>query len=171
LTHSHQALNETEARDRLLPLVEGRVFHVTLAANVPAITAAGAIEPNIDGAFATTFGCSSNSYFRNRGCVSLFDLRAPRPDEMYLHKCWPFRPGKHAILSVSPTAYTALLPWTLWRDEEAFREKVVPYVEAGYKGPLSLTLIDELIDVEVQGNPDLLVAKLLEGHRRAARRS
>src|SRR6266849_10644634 len=42
---------------------------------------------------------------------------------------------------------------------------VVPYIEAGYRGSISLALIDEVIEVAVtDGDPR--VARLLEGRRR-----
>jgi hypothetical protein len=116
----------------------------------------------------------SNGFFRKRGCMSLFDLRQPPPNEDYLYRCSPF--GAVAcngigILILSPSACDDLVPWTLWRDQQAWGEVVVPYVEAGYRGPIPLTLIDELIEVQVIEEPDPLGDALLEGRRRAATRN
>jgi hypothetical protein len=170
---THFRFLETEMADRLLPLLEGRVFHVTSLASLPAILAAGAIEPNLDSAFETTFGHSRNSYFRARGCVSLFDLRGPRP-EGSLERCWPFRPAVEgrglAVFVVSLAACADLRPWTGWEEERAFGEMIVPYVEAGHKGRIPLTLIDEAIELEVEENPDPVVAILRKGRKRAAER-
>ena len=163
-------VNEAELTDRLLPLVEGRVFHVSLLSNLPAILTAGAIQPNIDGTFDTTFGYSTNSYFRNRGCVSIFDWRTPPPDENYVYRCWPFPREVHglAIFILSPAAYTDLLPWTRWKSDEALGEMIAPYVEAGYKGAIPLALIDEVIEVVVQETSDPCRAALLNGRKRNA---
>jgi hypothetical protein len=89
--------------------------------NLPAILASGAIDPNTDGTLPTTFGHSSHG-FRKRGCVSLFDLRHPRPSEDYLYKCYPFGPIADdgiAIFIFSADACGDLLAWTLWKDEQA----------------------------------------------------
>lgn len=78
----------------LLPFLVGRVFHVTLSDNIPAIEASGAIRSNPGFDLKTTFGSSQNSYFRKLGCVSLFDLRdySERSEsevEFSLLKCSP----------------------------------------------------------------------------------
>jgi hypothetical protein len=70
-----------------------------------------------------------------------------------------------AILMLSPAAYADLLPSTLWKEEEAWRE-MAPYIEAGYHGPIPLALIDELIELEVIEKPDPLLARLAEGRCR-----
>jgi len=155
---------EDEFKERLYPLVESRVFHVTRRENVPGIVRSGGVSPNLDGTFPTTFGSSSNSFFKNRGCVSLFDLLHPTPQqiESRLPDCWPFQPAKPgadiAILLISPAAFDDLVPWERWKEEEAWSEMVVPYVEAGYPGLLPLSLVDEIIEVEVQAAPDSVQA-------------
>jgi hypothetical protein len=171
MKHTRLTINETELAERLLPLLEGRAFHVSELSNLPAILTAGAIQPNTEGTLATTFGHSKNSYFRNRGCVSVFDLRTPPPDENFLWRCSPFSPARDpqglAIFILSSAACADLLPWTGWKVEQAWGEMIAPYVEAGYRGLLPLTLIDELLEVVVVADdPDPLIATLLEARRR-----
>jgi hypothetical protein len=93
--------------------VDGLVFHLSLLSNLPAILSSGAIEPNSDDTSASTFGHSQKSYFRKRECVSVFDLRAPRPDD-FDWRCWPFpwTGTGLAIFILSPDACAGLLPWT-----------------------------------------------------------
>ncbi len=161
---------EDELRERLYPLVESRVFHVTRRENVLSILQNGGISPNRSGALPTTFGSSAQAYFRMRGCVSLFDLAHPTAEQIdsRLADCWPFqtaKPGSNiAIFIVSPEAYDSLIPWNGSRGEEAHGDMVVPYVETGYPGLLPIALIEELIEVEVQEAPDSIQAM----HRRIA---
>ena len=54
--------------------LEGRVFHVSRLSNLDPILTSGEIRPNQDATFATTFGSSSNSFFRNRGCVEAYPV-------------------------------------------------------------------------------------------------
>jgi hypothetical protein len=58
-----------------------------------------------------------------------------------------------AILILKPEAYGALMPWTRWKEEKAWSEMVVPYVEAVYPGPLPLCLVSEIISVEITEDP------------------
>jgi len=66
---------ESESFADIEATLEGRVFDVTLREFFSRILVAGVIVPNQDGALPTTFGSSANSFFRNRGCVSVFDFR------------------------------------------------------------------------------------------------
>lgn len=157
--------SETASLADILERLQGQVFHVTKLAYLPSIRADGEIRPNTDGALQTTLGSSTNAFFRNRGCVSLFDYRsAPSPEiEDFRYRCYPFQPaapdkGGIAIFLVKPEALEVLIPWTRWREEGALRETVVPHVEAGYPGPLQLAMVSEIITLELTGDPDSFMA-------------
>ena len=81
----------------------------------------------------------------------------------------PLSPARNgiAILLLIPDIYDALIPWTRWKDEAAWRDQVVPHVEAGYKGSVSTDFISEVICLTVEENPNSLVAKI-RGARNAA---
>lgn len=149
-------VRETELGNSLLPLVQGRLFHVTRRENVSPILSSGGISPNYDGALLTTFGSSNNSYFRNRGCVSVFDLFHPTPAEIERHlpDCWPFQHASPqsaiALFLLLPLVHERVISWREWRDQGAFSEMIVPYVEAGYPGILPIELVEEIIEVEVE---------------------
>ena len=164
MKHTRLRLTERDLVERLLPLVDGRVFHVSDRSHLPAILASGAITPNLDSTLSTTFGHSKNSYFRKRGCVSLFDLRGARPTDDVLWKCSPFHLSRAshglAILILATVACQNLMSWEAWRSEQAWTEMIVPYVESGYKGPIPLSFIDELIEVDVERNRDPIVEAL-----------
>ena len=159
--------SETESLDDILSLLQGRVFHVTKRAYLPSILAAGQIRPNADDTLPTSFGSSSNAFFRNRGCVSLFDYRPEPTEEMrfYRSKCWPFMPAQPgdsgiAILMLKPQVHSAIVPYTRWKEEGALSEMVVPYVEAGHPGPISAELIDEVLCLKIEEDPTSLPARL-----------
>jgi hypothetical protein len=151
---------ETESLDDVEALLQSRVFHVTRLINLPSIMEVGEISTNQDGRLPTTFGFSGNSFFRNRNCVPLFDYRSEASEEIkgFRSRCDPFRPalppnGPIAILMLHPEAYGSLIPWTKWKEEEAWREMVVPYVEAGFPGPLPLRLVTEIYAVKITEDP------------------
>lgn len=152
-------VKETELRVRLWPRVQNRVFHVTRRENIQSILTGGGIAPNPDGLLRTTFGSSEASYFRKRGCVSLFDLVHPSEDQIKerIADCWPFQTAAPdsdiAILIVKASAYGSLIRWDTVNKAGQVREMIVPYVEAGYPGLLPLCHIDQIIEVHVVAVP------------------
>ena len=159
--------SETESLDDILSLLQGRVFHVTKHAYLSSILADEQIKPNADGTLPTTFGFSSNAFFRNRGYVSLFDYRAEPTEDIrfYRRKCRPFMPAQPgddgiAILILKPEVHSAIVPWTRSKEEGAPSEMVVPYVEAGHSGPISTELIDEVLCVKIEEDPMSFPARL-----------
>lgn len=167
--------SETDRLEDLQALIEGQVFHVTKRAYWPSIVATGAIVPNSRGKLPTTFGASSNSFFRNRGCVSVFDYRAPPSDEVvdFRRRCWPFQaavPNEEgiAILILNASLYPALISWDRWKEEQVWREMVVPYVEAGHPGPISVEAIDRAIFLRLMEDPNChaaIMRRAAEGRR------
>lgn len=132
----------------LIPMVAGRVFHATSAANMELIRESSALVPNLDLLHHSMYGYSDNGFFRKRGCVSFFDYRCfGTPywkDNAF--KCFPtqnLEVGESmSILFLRESEYEMLIPWTTWRAEKTF-DRVVPWVEAGYKGEVPLRHICE----------------------------
>jgi hypothetical protein len=156
--------------DDILSLMEGRVFHVTKNDYLPSILADEQIKPNTDGALPTTFGSSSNAYFRKRGCVALFDYRSTPTEEIRFHrsKCWPLMPahdckGGIAILLLKPEACDGLISWVESKKNGVPSEMIVPYVEAGYPGAISIELVDEVVCLKLEEDPNCLAARLRAG--------
>lgn len=126
-------------------LVEGQVFHVTKVENWPKIIRADGLLPNLDDSFATTFGSSKNSFFRRLGCVSLFDWRDQPNEEIdvFRRRCWPFqaaKPGGDGVIFMlaKQEIYGQLVSWKKWQEARAFDQMIVPFVETGFPGKLSL---------------------------------
>jgi hypothetical protein len=156
-------LHESDCKSVLLPLLRGRALHVTCAAHVPAIAAAGAILPNSDGSFTSSFGSSTRSFFRLRGCVSVFNYRSATDEriEDSLWRCSPWQMGRRckyelAIYMLSPATCAVLESTQLWHEQQAYDQMVVPQVEAGHPGAIPLSAIDELICVSIDHQSDWL---------------
>ena len=52
------------------------------------------------------------------------------------------------VLFLCPSQFSNLIPWHKWKEEEAWSERVVPHVEAGYPGAVCLSHITEQLVVE-----------------------
>lgn len=141
--------------EEFLPLLIGRVFHVTRRSVLDQILTSGYILANQQGQRETTFGSSRQSYFRKRGCVSVFDYRSASYQQIYNAscKCSPFRVpranGELAYLFLSKEQHDRLLPWTEWKEEQALSDMIVPHVEAGYPGNIPIRSIEEVWRVTI----------------------
>ena len=138
----------------LLPQLNGRVFHVTSRPNVPLIMEAGALLPNTAGRFTSAFGRRSNGFFQQRGCVSVFDYRDTTRIEDSLSRCSPWAPLEwwpdgFAIFVLSPALYDSLESTQVWHQLRAYHQMVVPGVEAGHPGAISLSSVQEIIVVSI----------------------
>jgi hypothetical protein len=151
---------------------------VSRRSHLAAILSNGAIEPNHRGQFATTFGSSTNSYFRRRRCVSLFDYRdvpdgAIDPPEPYF-RCVPTSPATQedgvAVFLLNASIYPNLQPWTGWQDEATHGEMSVPYAEVGHAGPIPLSVVDEVLCVEIEEDPSSIARALNNARQRHRQR-
>lgn len=144
--------------DELFPFVAGRVFHVTPSVNMQTIKAVGALVPNVELAQKSKFGDTSNGFFRLRGCVSFFDYRlfGSKKWKEFAFKCLPTKilnkSSSITVLFLGENQYSQLVSWSNWKEEEAWSTCVVPHVEAGYKGEVSLSYITEELTVECDYN-------------------
>jgi len=143
---------ENEPLDDIEAMLEGRIFHVTKREHWLAIKQCGVIRPNQDGSLPTTFGFSTNSHFRKRGCVSLFDWRdATKEVRSFRYHCWPLThavPGGNgiAILFLKPGIVGRLITWEKWKQEAPWlKEMVVPHVEAGHEGRIPIEDIERVL--------------------------
>jgi len=103
---------------------------------------------------------SENSYFRNKGCVSVFDLRtstADQVDEALLKYYFlnPFPDNRPVFLILSRSCYGGLIPWSTSIAKAGCRAMVIPHVEAGYPSEIPLSLIDSALFVTVKKESDL----------------
>ena len=159
-------IEKGDALQQLLPNIEGKVFHVSKSKNWPMIEELGKIIPNENGELETSFGSSKNSFFKNKGCVSVFDYRNINEDKPQEHayKCSPTSPLTPeegiVIFVLREESYSTLISWEGWKQED-LSQMVVPHVEAGYPGAIELSLIDEIIFVTMDKNESSGLARLL----------
>lgn len=169
MTTSVLNVSERDCEATLLPLLLGRVFHVSCGRNAVSIAKSGAIQPNVDGQLPSSFGSSQRGFFRLRGCVSVFDFKSPDEATVRdsLWKCAPWYAARRkcdfelAVYFLAAQACDSLLSWKLNHEQRAFSEMVVPYVEAGHPGPIPLGAIDELLLVSIEREPPTALERAL----------
>lgn len=139
---------------KIISLLANHIFHVTKFENIASILAQKKIVASIDNRDQFTFGYSSNSYFKNRNCVSLFDFvnTSEGKIQTQITKCHPIQPLLNykaiGIFILKKESYCNIIPWNDWKIEEAYSEMIVPYIEAGYPNQIDITDIAELIIVQ-----------------------
>jgi hypothetical protein len=146
----------TQLRDLLLPILRGNVFHLTTAAGLRGIKKDGLIRNNKSGKFPYNYPQSARSYARNRGYISLFDLRTSSDDQIetglsnfnFLNP--PFVHNNPVFLFISPSAYPALILWTQATNEEAWSEMFIPHIEAFYPRDIPISDVSRVISVKVR---------------------
>jgi hypothetical protein len=93
-------------------------------------------------------------FFGKRGCVCVFDYRFVTPEQLEesVLKCSPLLPLNPqvgvAVFMLSAETFPKLQLWEQVKDE-ARGSQIVPFVEAGYPGPIPLTLVDEIRCIEI----------------------
>jgi hypothetical protein len=173
MQRSKLTISDTDLSDAWPTMVRGRVLHVSCASNIDSILRHG-ILPNTEGGLATSFGSSSSSFFRLRGCVSVFDYRAVSDEHFEsswracspataLHQC----NDRVALFVLRPEACDTLESWQLWKSTESYSQMVVPHVEAGHPGPIPIESIEELIELAVVRTPSPIADALRQARLRA----
>ena len=153
---------EEQLHEQLLPQLEGRVFHVTPLTAFARIQADGFVRPS-DGSFPFSWPSQSrNSYFRNRSCVSLVDLRAVPEGEADLARAKfnYLNPGpcknEPVFLFLSPHDLNSVRTWPDVRKQVG-PEMIVPHIESGHPGPIALDRLARILHVSVTPSADPLL--------------
>jgi len=156
---------EDKLEKRLLPLLVGKVFHVTSWRSYCSIKSDGFIDTYPDGRF---YYCERDKlpFGVRNGYVCLFDLRgdltAIGQESGMSILSWmsflqPHRPDghKHAYFIVDSAVFDRLIPNSAARDEDGCftRGKAIPYIECWYPGRLSLDSVGEVYEVTVTASP------------------
>ena len=150
------SLSHARLKESLLPVLRGNVFHVTTRAGFLGITKDGFIRNNKNGLYTYSFPQSNRSYARNRGWVSLFDLRTLSEDQVeralenfyFLNP--PYTENNPFFLFLSESLHHKLVPWTHARDEQAWQEMFIPIVEGFYPEDIPITCISRVVAVRVK---------------------
>jgi hypothetical protein len=141
----------------VLPLLRGRVFHVTEEATFEDISRSGWIYNHRQAQFTLAFGQSKNSYGRKRGWVSLFDLSNRTDAEIkealiryYFLRVFRTEHPCICLLFIAERTWSSLIPWQRAREEVGGGEMYIPFVEAWYPGDIPLDLVTGSLIVTIQ---------------------
>lgn len=149
----------SEIEQMMLPLLRGRVFHVTKTESFEDIRRSGWIYCKQQAQLAFTPRQPENSYGRKRGWVSLYDLRDPSDVEIKeaLIRYWFLRTigdeSTHVYLIVAESAWSSLISWKRASREVGGKEFFIPFVEAWYPGDVPLQLVADSLVVTCRPSP------------------
>lgn len=151
LSCSHQ-----RARTRLCRQLSQQIFHITDAKGFMGIVRTGDIRPNIAGVFGNNWG-TKNSYFRNRGCISVCDFyHNTSVRKRYEATCkynfydLPCNNGLGYFMVLKSVLFGKMITWDAWKHDRKGSEDVVPDLESGYPGTISLKDIDFVVKVQIE---------------------
>jgi hypothetical protein len=139
----------------LLPLLRGRVFHMTKEEKSNDIYRSGWIYSQEQAQFVFTPGQTEATYGRKRGWVSLFDFSDKKDKDIKeaLIRHWFLRTlrnaGTCAYLIVAESACSSLISWEHAFRETGGKEFFIPFVETWYPGDMPIQLVSDCLVVTV----------------------
>lgn len=148
--------DSSDLENILLPILIGRVFHVTSVQGYKGIRKEGKIRHNRNERFQFTFGQSKASYGRRRGRVCLFDLRNVTDEELEDALCKYYFPNptfandNPIFLFLGEEVYPKLIQWTDAEAEKAYSEMWVSYIECWHPGDIPFNKITDILEVRVK---------------------
>ena len=159
----------SKLRSSILPLLKGRAFHVTDETAYQSILAKGRVCTNRDERYQFTYAFSGLSYFRQRGCVSVCDLRSVTDSEIgegldrynFLHPRYDHDTVVHLLLG--DTATRRLITWDQATQADGLTIQGVPHIESGHPGPIPIADLDEALVVNISCRDDPMLDALRSG--------
>ena len=143
----------------MLPLLRGRVFHVTKEDNFEDIRRSGWIYSKEQARLAFTPRQPENNYGCKRGWVSLYDLSDPTDVEIKeaLIRYWFLRTirneSPYVYLIVAESAWSSLISWKRASREVGGKEFFIPFLEAWYPGDVPLQLVADSLVITCRPSP------------------
>jgi hypothetical protein len=136
----------------ILPLLRGRVFHVTTHAAFKEIQAEGAIRSDAPKAWAY------NGYFRAKGYVAVCDLRSVDDGQLRAgldryNFLKPETDADPAFLFLAETFHDRLVRTPDIVEAGRAGLMVVPYIEVGFPSPIPLGMASEALVVTILDPP------------------
>lgn len=144
-------VSPADRKARLMPLLLGRVFHVTYLKYLDGIIERGGILGNADGLLPSTFGAGYAGHHKLKNRVSLFDYATPTAAviEDTIWRCSPWdrcSPSDSiAILFLDPAHHDRLVSPSESEAEGVHDKMIVPWVEAGYQDKVPWEAIEEVL--------------------------
>jgi hypothetical protein len=133
----------------LVPLLRGRLFHVSKTEAFEDICRRGLISSSQPTPIALTHRQLEDSYGRKRRWVSLYDLSDSTDGEIKeaLIRYWFIRAFRHenplVCLILADSVSPSLISWKRASREVGGKEFFIPFVEAWYPGDLPLQLVND----------------------------
>jgi len=152
---SHLVIAQEALHHRLLPVLRGRVFHVTTPSAYRSISEQGVILAHPPGSVEQW---DYDAYFRSANCVSLCDLRSLDDEQLKTAlAAYYFLAPRHdsdpVFLVLGPDAEAQVITYDDAISQGARKKMIVPFIEAGFEGDLDLDLIEQVVTVEVVRPP------------------
>ena len=149
-----------------------RIFHITRYDHFCAILRDGYIR---GGKNPERNWPSYSSFFINLGCVCVvnnkksYRMGMPESDAVLHASKFVFTSpnfvsdyyGNNPVfLILRDSVESSLLSWKLWKEQEKYREQVVPYYEAGYSGNIPVSEIEKamVLDFDFPEESGLIAA-------------
>ena len=149
-------LNKTDLREKFLPKLRERVFHVTTQEAWPRIERSGRVLVSPPD-WVTRW---ENAGLRSIGYVSLCDLRSLDEEDLEhglqkYHFLDPRRNSRGPVfLFLERRAIENIATYQQLKDKvNSLGKLIVPFIEAGYPGDLSLARIADVLLVDVLRSP------------------
>jgi hypothetical protein len=150
MTAKERTCGHRTVKDELLPVLRGRVFHVTTVAGFAKIQVDGHIGTNLDG---TLRAPQYRGYFRLHDCVSFFDLRRPEAEIQRAFDMQAFvNPNSDdapIFLFLRPEHFDNLITWNDELLQKSLGYQIVWYIESGFPGSVSTDYIDDVLAVTI----------------------
>lgn len=168
-------LKQSDLEEELLPQLLERVFHVTTQEAWPFIEASGRVLGSPPDCFVQW----PNAGLRCLGYVSLCDLRSLDEEELqhglekYPHLLYPLGDSSGPVyLFLRRSAIHDIGTYQQLADRvNDLGKLIVPHIEAGYAGDLSLAKIADVLVVDVLRSPTPLLGRLQAEQRRPVARA
>ena len=160
MKRSEYTFHNEELYEKLLPILNNNIFHVTSYERFEKIEKEGYIKSNKNGELGFTYPQSENSYGRKRGYICLFDLRNKTKEEIengldcfYFLDIYAFG-NKQVYLILMEEYYTQLIDTEQAKADIGYTEMWIPNMECWYPEDLPLDNIKEVIIVNIQRDPE-----------------
>lgn len=170
MKESFLEVDYSELKDRVLPMLRGRVFHVTSRARFDQIVTSGLLKSNADGSLGNTYPQSAVSLGRRNRYVCLFDLRDQSEEDIQwgldcFYFLAPAPLGDDVVFFLlDPLHYPKLVLWEDIKSDVPIGEFHIPRVECWYAESIPLIEFSEAVHVTVRRPPiapDSLLAAII----------
>ena len=160
--------------ERVLPILRGRVFHVTSRERFDRIVASGSVRSNADGSLGNTYPQSAVSVGRHNHYVCLFDLRNQSEENIQWGlNCFYFLApaplGEDVVfLLLDPRYHSKIILWDDIKADVPIGEFHIPHVECWYADSIPINEFSEALHVKVRRPPiapDSLLAAIIASNQ------